>query len=662
MRKTVNFNKDWIFILGNDDAEKAFADECRNFTGEHVDLPHTWNGKDGQDGGNDYVRCVSSYAKKFPAPPLERGGKAYLQFKGVNSTAHIYLNGKKLFTHDGGYSKFRVDITDALKKENLLVVLADNRKNDTVYPQTADFTFYGGIYRDVDLITLSPSHFDMDHLGSPGIKITPEIKDGKGIVCVKSYVVGGGEVHVTVLDGSGKVVATEIGEDVAIEVPSPHLWNGVKDPYLYTVKAELMALGEYNSLVYVAEYAEVADEVSAQFGFRSFYVDPEKGFFLNGRSYPLRGVCRHQDRPLIGNAIIASMHEEDIALIKEIGANTVRLSHYQHDDYFYELCDRAGLVVWAEIPYISKHMDNADDNAVSQMRELIAQQYNHPCIVCWCISNEITMHGAGADRLECHKKINAMCHKLDDTRLTVLACYMIKRVRNKLNYVTDLVSYNLYHGWYLPFFSLAGRKLDRFHRAHKTVPLGLSEYGAEAMTGLHAEKPKRGDNTEEYQCIFHEKYLDIIEQRPYLWATHVWNMFDFAADARNQGGEPGMNHKGLITFDRKIRKDAFYLYKAYWSDEPFIHICGKRFVNRCGKTTHVTVYTNAGGAELYNNGELIGKQSGKVCKFIVPLSDKNSLTAKCGEIADNAEIIRVDSPDPSYKLRKKGNNKSWEKQ
>lgn len=645
MRETVNINEGWKFI-----ARDIAVGEAATAEGVDVSLPHTWNGKDGQDGGNDYVRAAYWYVRSLARPALEENGRAYLQFKGVNASAEVYVNGKKLAVHHGGYSKFRVDITDVLEEENVVAVRADNRVTDTVYPQTADFTFYGGIYRDVDLLTVSADRFDLDYYGAPGIKLTPTVEEGVGKLVCEAFVCGEGEVRITVTDGEGKTVATDVGGHVTLTVPDPHLWNGVEDPYLYRATATLVAHGK------------ATDEIYADFGFRTFRIDPDRGFILNGKEVPLRGVCRHQDRPNIGNAITPAMHEEDVALIREVGANTVRLAHYQHDDYFYDLCDRAGLVVWAEIPYISKHMDNADDNAVSQMKELIAQQYNHPSIVCWGISNEITMHRAGSDRLDCHKKLQSLCHEWDATRPTVLACYMIKTVRNKLNYVTDLVSYNLYHGWYVPFFTLTGKKLDRFHRVHPHTPLGLSEYGAEAMPGLHAEKPKRGDNTEEFQCIFHERYLAMIEARPYLWATHVWNMFDFAADARDQGGEPGMNHKGLITFDRKTKKDAFYLYKAHWSKEPFLHLCGKRFVNRSGKTATVRVYTNAGGAELFVNGKSVGKQTGKECVFTFPLEETNELEAKCGELSDRSVIRRVAKPDPAYRLKKKGSNKSWEKQ
>ncbi len=381
-------------------------------------------------------------------------------------------------------------------------------------------------------------------------------------------------------DADGNVVASgKSGE--TLTVPDARLWNGVVDPYLYTVRAELTAGGT------------VVDAIEQRVGFRAFSFDPKKGFFLNGKSYPLRGVSRHQDRPNKGNALSRADHEEDMAIIKEIGANTIRLAHYQHDDYFYDLCDKAGMIVWAEIPYISRHMPDANDNATQQMRELICQQYNHPCIVTWGVSNEITMHGKHRkDMLAYHRKLNDLVHELDKTRPTVMACFAMCGPANKAAHITDIVGWNLYLGWYVPGFFLNDLWLRLYHTMYKKSCLAFSEYGAEGMPNLHSEHPKRGDNSEEYQADYHEYMLECFERHPYLWGTYVWNMFDFAADARNQGGEPGMNHKGLVTFDRKTRKDSFYVYKAYWSKEPVLHIAGKRFINRTGGSTVVKVYSN----------------------------------------------------------------------
>jgi beta-galactosidase len=521
-----------------------------------------------------------------------------------------------------------------------------------VYPQTADFTFYGGIYRDVTLEIVPKNHFAYGEYGAPALKVKPIVKEGQtyGTFTVQANVAGDGEVVVSLLDDKGKKVASgKTGEEIQVE--NVHLWDGLEDPYLYTVHAELIADGEK------------ADEAECKIGFRYFKVDPDKGFFLNGRSYPLRGVCRHQDRPKLGNAITKKEHEEDIALIREIGANTIRLAHYQHDDYFYDLCDKYGLVIWAEIPYISRHMPEANANTELQMRELIGQLYNHPCIVTWGVSNEITMFAKHKeDMLQNHKKMNDLCHELDDTRFTTLACYAMCGPNNKSAHITDVVSWNLYLGWYVPFLFLNNGWFALFRFLHPKRVIGMSEYGAEAMTNLHSVSPRRGDNTEEYQLKYHEYMLKFFAKHSYLWATHVWNMFDFAADARDQGGEPGMNHKGLVTFDRKTRKDSFYLYKAYWSKEKFVHLCGSRFVNRTGSKLKVKVYSNCDEVSLYNNGKLVETKKGdKVFNFTLPMQEVNNLEVRSGSLSDKITVNHVKEKDPAYTLNKRSGTTSWEK-
>lgn len=643
MRKITNINDNWKFIKADVGFENAV-----NAEGIEVNVPHTWNNIDGADGGNDYYRATCWYVKKLTIPEEDLSQTIYLEFKGVNASAEVFLNGESVAKHDGGYSTFRANITGKAKAENVLCISVDNSVNDRVYPQTADFTFYGGIYRDVNVIVVPENHFDLDYYGAKAIKITPVVKDGKGILTVDAYPVGEGEVIISVYDGNKKVA--EAGNGEVITFDEPHLWNGIEDPFLYKAVATLYVNGE------------VADEVSDKFGFRFFSVDPDKGFFLNGKSYPLRGVCRHQDRKGMGNAITKKEHEEDIAYIKEIGANTVRLAHYQHDDYFYDLCDEAGFVVWAEIPYISKHMPNANENAISQMKELIYQQYNHASICFWGVSNEITMfHVHTKDMIKTHKILNDLCHEIDPTRLTTLACYAMCGFFNKSAHITDVVSWNLYLGWYVPGFFLNDVWFAFFRLFFPKRVIGMSEYGAEGMPNLHAIRPKRGDNTEEYQNLYHEYMLKFYAKHDYFWATHVWNMYDFAADARNQGGEPGMNHKGLMTYDRKTKKDTFYLYKAYWTKDPFVYIAGRRFTNRTGKTLKIKVYSNTDTVALYQNGQLIEEKKGdKVFEFKMPMQKVNEIVVKSGDLSDTCIITHVDKPDPSYKVAKI-DTKNWQK-
>ena len=616
-----------------------------------VDLPHTWNARDGQDGGNDYWRGTCIYRTRFAAPQFNTASQqVWIQFDGVNASAHVVLNGSPVCNHDGGYSTFRANITELLRGENELTVEVDNSKNDRVYPQKADFTFYGGIYRDVSLMVVSKNHFTLDYFGGPGIRITPTVQGADASVQVTTWHDGEGEVSIELLDAVGNTVATGKGPDITLTIFNAHLWNGVKDPYLYSCKARLVVNGT------------VEDETTTRFGVRSFKVDPKKGFFLNGKSYPLHGVSRHQDRKGLGNAITREMHDEDMALIKEIGANTIRLAHYQHDQYFYDLCDEVGMVVWAEIPYISEHMPNGRENTISQMKELIIQNYNHPCIVCWGVSNEITISTKDKkDMLDNHRQLNDLCHEMDKTRLTTLACYAMCGPFNRSAHITDMVSWNLYLGWYVPGFILNDLWMGFFHLCFPNRPFGYSEYGAEGMPNLHSTHPHRGDHTEEYQAKYHEYMLRCFKRHPWMWATHVWNMFDFAADARDQGGEPGMNHKGLVTFDRKTKKDSFYLYKAWWSDEAFVHICSKRFVERTGSTATVKVYSNQSTVALYVNGNKVGEQTGEhVFTFKVPLNGELHIQAVAGDRTDESVIRHVDTPNPEYKLYKtKSKSANW---
>lgn len=641
MRKIIKLMKGWGFT-GKDGVRTL------------VDLPHTWNSKDGQDGGNDYYRGTCVYDCIVKKPDFTADERVYLQFHGVNASAKVIFNDTVVCTHDGGYATFRVDVTDYLQAENKLVVEADNCVNDRIYPQKADFTFYGGIYRDVEFLIVSKQHFELDYYGGLGMQYTTEINGDDAVVHAISYVneeakKSGAATKFSLLDDKGNIVAEAEGNDVMLHVKHAHLWNGVEDPYLYELKAELIKDG-----------ASV-DEISCQCGIRFFEFRAEDGFYLNGRHYPLHGVSRHQDFKGIGNAISKQQHDMDMELIREVGANTIRLAHYQHDQYFYDLCDKYGMIVWAEIPYISEHLANGNENTILQMKELIIQNYNHPSIVMWGVSNEITISGRKLKKqmLANHKVLNELCHKLDPTRPTTLACFAMCPHWHPVAHITDLVGWNLYLGWYVPFFWLNDLWIRFWHFLYPKRRLCYSEYGAEGMPNLHSAKPRRGDNTEEYQCKYHEYMLKCFARYPYLWGTYYWNMFDFAADARNQGGEPGMNHKGMITFDRKVKKDTFYLYKAYWTDKPFVHLAGKRYEYRTEKVTEITVYSNLPEVSLYHNGKLVETQKGdKVFKFHVKLEEKNQLKVKAGNMTDTAVIYKTDKPRPEYKIAK-GDSSNW---
>lgn len=631
----------WMFVKEAENAADAASKK-----GTAVSLPHTWNAVDGQDGGNDYHRGTCWYVTKFQKPELEAGSQVYVEFLGASVIADIYLNGEAVAHHEGGYSTFRVNLTDKLQEENVLAVALNNADNNYVYPQKADFTFYGGLYRMVNLIVVPESHFELDYAGGNGIAVTPTVEcdenrvpTGKASVKVETWVAGNADSVVITITGEeseSKTVSVVDGHaEATFELEHVHLWDGVDDPYLYHAKAELSS----------------GDVTETTFGCRSFYTDPEKGFVLNGRVYPLRGVSRHQDRTGAGNALSYEMHKEDMEIIKEIGANTIRLAHYQHAQEFYDLCDEYGMVVWAEIPYITMHMPNGRANTLSQMEELVVQNYNHPSIVCWGLSNEITAATpVDEDLLENHRLLNDLCHKLDKTRFTTMANVFMQETDSPLLEIPDVNSYNLYFGWYLGELEQNDEFFDEYHAKYPDRCIGFSEYGADANPQYQSTNPTHGDYSETYQTVYHEHMLKMIEERPYLWATHVWNMFDFAADGRDEGGKHGVNQKGLVTMDRKLKKDAFYLYKAYWNKEDaFVHICGSRYVDRKEDTTEVKVYSNQTTVSLYVDGTLLETQDGsRIFRFAVPMTGEHEIVAKAGAEEDSIHIRKVEEANPDY--------------
>lgn len=629
------FNDGWLFAPHGIDAA-ADWDTLRAACAP-VRIPHTWNATDGQDGGDDYRRGLGSYVKRFSARPAD--GALWLEFRGVNSSADVYLNGHHLARHDGGYSTFRVALTPALAPENTLAVVADNGANDLVYPQRADFTFYGGIYRDVYLISAPANHFRLDDHGGPALTVTPTLAGDRAHVALAAQVTGAGTVRFSISDGAASQLAAVAGgtAHATLTIENVRRWHGLRDPHRYTATAELLVAGE------------VVDSVALRFGCREFAVDPDRGFLLNGESYPLRGVSRHQDWEGVGNAITREMMRTDMALLQELGATTVRLAHYQHDQAFYELCDEAGIVVWAEIPKISEFLPRGRSNAVSQLTELIVQNRHHASIVCWGLSNEITIAGSSPELVPAHRELNELAHALDPTRLTVMANLMLVEPSDPLVHLPDVTSFNIYYGWYVGELTGNEEWLAGFRAESPKVVVGISEYGADANPRFQSAHPTRGDYSEQYQARYHEHMLDLIERSPFLWATHAWNLADFAADARNEGGMAGRNQKGLVTFDRSLKKDVFYLYKAAWSAEPFVHIAGRRYVDRAEDVTEVTVYSNQNEVTLVLDGQVLETRAGRrVFRFQVPLVGNHELLARSGELTDAITVRKVAEPNPDY--------------
>ncbi len=647
MRDIINLNKEWRFSKENKKLPEQMPEGW-----ETVDLPHTWNAVDGHDGNGSYDRGCYWYAKTFETPrqPL-KGGRVFLEILAAGQQATVYVNGEGEYYHEGGYSTFRADITDACKEEgeNFLAIACSNENKSSVYPQSADFTFYGGLYRGVNLISVPDAHFDLEHWGSIGFMVTAK-PDGCGGAEfeLESWPVNADEnftVLYSIKDAQGKEVASAMrpadSTAVRVYVPDAVLWD-CQNPYLYTVTAVLQRRNE------------TYDEVSTRAGVRSFSCDPEKGFILNGIPTPLRGVSRHQDMLYKGNALTREDHYEDARIIKELGANTIRLAHYQHSQDFYDACDELGFVVWAEIPFISVMNEDpaAHQNCITQLKELVLQNYNHPSICFWGISNEILIGGISEKLVENHKELNALCKELDPTRLTTIAHVSMTPVDSPVHGITDVESYNHYFGWYGGKMEDNGPWFDNFHKEHPEISLGVSEYGCEGIITYHGPNPACKDYSEEYQALYHEHMAKVLKERPWLWSSHVWNMFDFGCAARNEGGVAGRNNKGLVTMDRKTKKDSYYIYKAYWNKEPMVHLCGRRYAQRAGETTEIRVYSNQPIVSLFINGELEEvKSAEKVFVFTVALKDGfNNILAIAGECKDSMTIEKVEKEPDIYVL------------
>ncbi|MBB6480462.1 glycoside hydrolase family 2 protein [Spirochaeta isovalerica] len=633
--KRININNTWTFNKENESPEI-------------VTLPHTWNGLDGQNGGNNYYRGECSY-KKSLSVSFEKGQKVYVEAEGANSIATVLVNGKKLGVHKGGYSTFRFEISEIVESDKPfdLEIRVDNAHYEDIYPLMADFTFMGGLYRDVNIVVVNPVHFSLEDCGSEGVYIHQDaVSEEVALLRVASEVSGSDdyEIQLRLVDHRGTVVAETSGKEneISLEVVSPRLWNGTVDPYMYTFEIDLLSHGK------------ISDFRRIPLGLRSIAVDPARGFILNGEVVDLHGVSRHQDRKDMGWAQGPKEMEEDIAIIREMGANSIRLAHYQHNQYFYDLCDREGIIAWAEIPYISIHSseDMTGANALSQMEELVKQNINHPSIAMWGVQNEITIGGTDEIIMNTVKKLNELTKRLDPNRPTAQAQVGQHPDDDPLNRATDMIGYNKYYGWYYDYTDAMGVWLDKFHSENPHIPLGITEYGCEAILKYHSDTPEKSDYTEEYQTFYHHEILKTFNARPWIWGTYVWNMFDFASDMRDEGGVQGMNNKGLVTHDRKTRKDSFYIYQSYWSDKEVLHIASKRYEKRVKGKTDITVITNKEDVELIVNGKSAGtvKSNENIARFsgVKLKKGENIVVARSGGLVDTAIFKGQAKPDESY--------------
>lgn len=611
MKEIININENWLFTKN----DMTDAINGTDFFGEEINLPHTWNAVDGVE--LDYHKGACWYKKVVDSVFDDK--KVFIEFQGSNSITEVFVNGHFAGRHEGGYSCFRFEITEFIEgRMNTIIVKVDNRISTEIYPMDADFTLYGGIYRDVNIIVTDSVHFELMDFGSKGIYITPDVQGRDAYINIVSLITGGREetgAEYTILDANGEKLSIMHKDsnnvDFDMTIKNAKLWKGKDNPYLYTLRARLFSL----------EGDAVYDQIEIPFGVRYFRVESETGFHLNSKPYRLYGVSRHQDRAGIGNAFLPEHHEEDMALIKEMGANCIRLAHYQQSDYFYKLCDEEGMVVWTEIPFITKESltKKAKQNAINQLNELIKQNYNHPSICFWGVQNVANTENMGLQQLMFAKKLASSAKKLDKKRLTVSTNDSAVPDLSPYNSITDLVGYNR------DFSSSDGdikqhyEWLDAFHNKNKKLKLCLSEYGTEGDVQLHAEEPKDGDFTEEYHTQYHEKVWPEIEKRPFIWASFAGKMFDFGSAS---GGPKGSNNQGLVTFDRGTKKDAFYYYKMNWAKEKLVHICGKRFANRTTASTMLKVYASCKTISIYINSDFYSSIDSDKSVFEIPIDLK----------------------------------------
>ncbi len=611
----------WRHLRSN--ATGANATTFDDSTWTAVTLPHSWNAKDGQDGGSNYYRGIGWYRCHYTLPATASGKRVFLQFDGANIVATVYVNGTMVGAHRGGFARFRFDVTANVTPgaDNVIAVQVSNAGVNDVPPLDADFTFFGGLYRDVHVLVTDAVHADALDFGSSGLYVTPtnvtassaslatsvRVRNDQAAaqpVTVDTVVVRADGTVAARLSATGSVAAgASQALSATMAFANPHLWSLV-DPYLYTVYAEIRA------------GAIVTDVVSAPLGFRFFAVDAAQGFSLNGQYVDLHGVNRHQDRLNMGWAITDAQHDEDMALIRELGATVIRLSHYEHAEHFVDLADRAGVVLWAEIPLVNSITNSTafTSNARQQLTELIRQQYNHPSIVFWGIGNELRADDTATNTLL--TMLNDVVHQEDPTRLSTYAQCCTSDTGG-LPAHTDVVGYNTYYGWYDAFGTAEqfGGWADKLHAAKPTWKIGVSEYGAGAGITQHADTPTRPDpygspHPEEWQNLVHESHWKQMKTRRYLWSKIIWNMFDFAVDSRNEGDTPGRNDKGIVTYDRQTKKDAFFWYKANWTTAPFVYITSRRFTSRTTATVPVKVYSNMDSVTLQVNGATIGSSAG----------------------------------------------------
>ncbi len=629
-RAEVNLDEGWRFI--RQDVPGAQESDFSDSKWESINIPHSWNALDGQDGGTNYYRGPGWYRKHFKIDAAYAGRQLFLKFDGAFSVAEVWVNGTRLGEHRGGFAAFVFDATPFLKvgADNVLAVKINNKFDPDIPPLSADFTFFGGLYRDVHLIATDPLHVSPLDYSSPGVYLKTTDVDSKSAHLEVTAVISNAApsaatatIRAVVVDANNTPITTitspvQLSQATASNVVlnttvlNPHLWDGLKDPYVYHV------------FVQVEQGTNVLDVMEQPLGFRSFHVDPDKGFFLNGHPYDLHGTAFHQDGINRGWGVGQEQREKNFALLKEIGATALRLSHYEHADQTYDLADQNGIVLWTEIPLINNVTESPAfyENAKQQLTELVHQRYNHPSVVCWGIYNEITLR-KGPETTNLVSQLAALAAQLDTTRPST--CAIAGGDDQPSNWYSQICALNKYLGWYSGKISDFAPSLDRAHAKYPTRCIGVSEYGVGASVAQHYEEPyvtpppKGKFHPEEYQNHFHEVYWQVLKERPYIWCKFIWTLADFAADDRDEGDTAGRNDKGLVTYDRQIRKDAFYFYKANWTTAPMVYITGHHFTNRLADSFTAKVYANCDSVELFLNDKSLGTQTSTNCIFTWPV-------------------------------------------
>jgi hypothetical protein len=614
-RQSTELTAGWTFKRGEVVGAEQPAFDDRNW--DKVTLPHSFNAGDGEQP--DYYRGPVWYRRAFDVRSVRAGRRLFVQFDGAATAADVYLNGKLVGRHEGGHAAFRFDLTDAIiPGRNLLAVRVDNSPTRVIAPLAGDFTIFGGLYRPVSLIETDEFHVDLLDHGGPGIRArATRITDSSAEVAVTARVANDGRrtqrvrVLARILDAGGQEVAraaTTLSApprsvrvaSLDMRIPNPSRWDGVRDPYLYSL---------------VTRIGENGDEVTVPLGIRTFRIDPAHGFILNDRPYPLRGAnLQHSARPGIGNAVSREQIAEDFAILREMGSTGVRLAHFQHPRTAYEEADRLGLGVWTEVGVVGEIEVTPAfrDNAAQQLRELIAQTYNHPSVMMWGLGNEVYADDPRVTRVL--EGLHRVAKEADPGRPTVYA-HCCQADDHPKALVSDAIGFNRYFGWYKDQGPLTMDSwTQRFHAAHPHRAFAVSEYGAGASIRHQADPPGAVDppsswHPEQYQTEFHEQNWRTLSAKPYLFATFIWVGFDFVSAGRHEGDRRGINDKGLVTHDRKTRKDAWYWYQANWSDRPMLHITSRRFTARHDPTAEVKAYTNAGPATLLVNGVEVGAQA-----------------------------------------------------